>query len=72
MTAGNDKWASWKDVKDSELGTGWCDSNAIFRKARYRLGIADDIMLSVYSRPKPWYRFWQRVLLGWKWEAIMD
>ena len=27
-----------------------------------------DVKIAVYRRPSRWHQFWNRVLLGWRWE----
>lgn len=39
-----------------------------------RLTIGDDILVleRACAMPSAWVQFWQRILLGWKWEQIED
>jgi len=36
---------------------------------RYRLRINTNFFVEQPTRPNAWFRFWQRVLLGWTWES---
>jgi hypothetical protein len=31
--------------------------------------VAEHYLISQPTRPNWWFRLWQRLLLGWKWEA---
>lgn len=43
--------------------------NAIPKDA-YRLRINSYFCVEQPTRPNAWWRFWQRVLLGWTWETL--
>lgn len=39
------------------------------RQPPYALYVTENFLLATFDkRPNRWHRFWQRLLLGWRWE----
>lgn len=43
----------------------WANDDGLYTTS---LHITSDISFVSSHKPNPWWRFWQRVLLGWRWE----
>ena len=58
-------------MKYTDVGTGDNRVKLIaYEPARYAVEVVPDVFYHVTRQPNAWWRWWQYVLLGWKWSKL--